>query len=83
MLTNKNMGIYSNCILLTLTLCVIVFGAPATSNANDGGDFELLILHNNDMHARFDETGPRSDTCGKIDRQKGRCYGGFARVGYL
>ncbi|CAD7088574.1 unnamed protein product [Hermetia illucens] len=44
------------------------------------GGFEFIILHNNDMHARFDQTGRNSVSCSPKDMQKGRCYGGFART---
>ena len=43
---------------------------------------ELIILHNNDMHARFEQTAANSNTCGKDDITNNRCYGGFARVAY-
>lgn len=43
---------------------------------------ELIILHNNDMHARFEQTSANSDTCSKEDVTNNKCYGGFARVGY-
>lgn len=42
--------------------------------------FEFLILHNNDMHARFEQTSKLSSTCSEGDANKGKCYGGFARV---
>ncbi|XP_074040386.1 protein 5NUC isoform X2 [Leptinotarsa decemlineata] len=42
-------------------------------------DFDLLILHNNDMHSRFEETEPNSGTC-KPENKNRSCVGGFARV---
>ncbi|XP_022910616.2 protein 5NUC-like [Onthophagus taurus] len=45
-----------------------------TIHKRDVGDFEFLILHNNDMHARFEET---RESLG------GRLVGGFARTSYL
>lgn len=44
--------------------------------------FELIILHNNDMHARFDETDALSKICKPEDAFHQKCYGGFARVLY-
>ncbi|KAK4873923.1 hypothetical protein RN001_013283 [Aquatica leii] len=41
-----------------------------------GENLKLLILHNNDMHSRFEETSRTSSTC----KDKSNCYGGFARV---
>ncbi|KAF2881304.1 hypothetical protein ILUMI_24869, partial [Ignelater luminosus] len=40
-------------------------------------DLELLILHNNDMHSRFEETSATSTKC---ETNVTGCYGGFART---
>ncbi|XP_052838861.1 LOW QUALITY PROTEIN: protein 5NUC [Drosophila gunungcola] len=43
---------------------------------------EFIILHNNDMHARFEQTSVSSGICSKEDADTNKCYGGFARVAY-
>lgn len=43
---------------------------------------DLIILHNNDMHARFDQTNVNGGTCTEEDANTDKCYGGFARVAY-
>jgi 5'-nucleotidase len=43
-------------------------------------DLDLVLLHTNDMHSRFDETDIYCNECRKNDAVNGRCYGGFARV---
>ncbi|EDW01381.1 protein 5NUC [Drosophila grimshawi] len=43
---------------------------------------ELIILHNNDMHARFEQTNKNGGTCSREDANTDKCYGGFARVAY-
>ncbi|KAH8325190.1 hypothetical protein KR074_009324 [Drosophila pseudoananassae] len=43
---------------------------------------EFIILHNNDMHARFEQTNVNSGTCSEEDANTNQCYGGFARVAY-
>ncbi|EDW48295.1 protein 5NUC [Drosophila sechellia] len=43
---------------------------------------EFIILHNNDMHARFDQTSVNSGTCPPEDVHTNKCYGGFARVAH-
>ncbi|XP_043642935.1 protein 5NUC [Drosophila teissieri] len=43
---------------------------------------EFIILHNNDMHARFDQTSVNSGTCPPEDAHTNKCYGGFARVAH-
>uniref|UniRef100_A0A1L8DPM1 5'-nucleotidase n=2 Tax=Nyssomyia neivai TaxID=330878 RepID=A0A1L8DPM1_9DIPT len=46
----------------------------------DDGNYEIIILHNNDMHARFDQTNAQSNTCRQQEELDSKCYGGFARV---
>lgn len=43
---------------------------------------EFIILHNNDMHARFEQTNANSATCPPEDVNNDKCFGGFARVAY-
>lgn len=43
---------------------------------NTVGELKVLLLHNNDMHARFDEIGSKDGIC----KSKDTCYGGFARI---
>lgn len=42
--------------------------------------FELTILHNNDMHGRFEETDEYTNQCKDIDKVQNKCFGGFART---
>lgn len=44
---------------------------------------DLIILHNNDMHARFEQTDVFSAQCTPEEAVENKCYGGFARVSYL
>lgn len=46
------------------------------------GEFDLVILHNNDMHGRFEETERNSGTCKEQNRNK-TCVGGMARTAYV
>lgn len=68
-------------VLMIITLSaqfvasVSVYDQPTRSNVLD-----LILLHNNDMHARFEQTDRFSGNCGANDAQNGKCYGGFARV---
>lgn len=47
---------------------------------DDGGLFELTILHTNDMQSRFDQTDAQSNVCRDEDVAANRCYGGFGRL---
>lgn len=44
---------------------------------------DLTILHNNDMHARFEQTDKFSANCNYDEMIANKCYGGFARVSYI
>lgn len=43
---------------------------------------EFIILHNNDMHARFEQTSVDSGKCTADMANTNKCYGGFARVAH-
>ncbi|KAL5289325.1 hypothetical protein ACFFRR_009461 [Megaselia abdita] len=69
---------------LCLALClstISVYGAPAAEVAEDG--LQLTILHNNDMHARFEQVSMSSGTCTPDLAEANKCYGGFARIAHL
>ncbi|KAF2886749.1 hypothetical protein ILUMI_19424, partial [Ignelater luminosus] len=46
-------------------------------------DLSLLILHNNDIHARFEETSARSGVCKPKNVKNKNCYGGFGRMAHV
>ena len=54
-----------------------VFGNPLDKSDQN---FELVILHNNDMHGRFEQTNIYSNACKPEDAAGGKCYGGIARI---
>lgn len=58
---------------------VVVLGQPATQTKPP---MDMIILHNNDMHARFEQTDALSKECKNEDVIESKCYGGFARVAY-
>ncbi|CAH2236059.1 jg7347 [Pararge aegeria aegeria] len=70
---------------ITTVLAVVALSSSSIvkSPADDGQNFELLILHNNDMHARFEQTSQLSGACTTADREAGKCYGGFPRVAHV
>uniref|UniRef100_A0A1I8NZM4 5'-nucleotidase n=1 Tax=Stomoxys calcitrans TaxID=35570 RepID=A0A1I8NZM4_STOCA len=43
---------------------------------------EFIILHNNDMHSRFEQTSANSGKCTEELAAANKCYGGFARVAH-
>ncbi|XP_060838143.1 protein 5NUC-like [Rhopalosiphum padi] len=60
--------------------CLAVVMAVVAAVAADAPGLELVLLHTNDMHSRFDETDLYCNECREDDASLGRCYGGFARV---
>lgn len=72
--------------LIEIILSQQVLGADlyksSNSNLNTKDGVTFLILHNNDMHARFEQTSRTGGKCSPSDAAKGLCYGGFARVAY-
>ena len=67
-------------IISVVLLITIVNTAPQKETKD--GSFKMIILHNNDMHARFEQTGMFSDKCKKDAAANNKCYGGFARVAH-
>ncbi|XP_002092432.3 protein 5NUC isoform X2 [Drosophila yakuba] len=69
-----------SCCLLALLLIHPAQSNPIAPRAEVAAEF--IILHNNDMHARFEQTSVTSGTCSKEEANTDQCYGGFARVAY-
>lgn len=76
-MTKINENFWTAVVLAAFLLSVAESGAISRN-----APLELLILHNNDMHARFEQTAANSNTCSKEDITNNKCYGGFARVAY-
>lgn len=60
------------------TLYIIITFGFLFLTINAAENLDLLILHTNDMHSRFEETSRNSGTCAQ--HGIGKCVGGFARV---
>lgn len=69
----------SICLLL-LVFSNVFIGVLSAPAKDDSVAFEFILLHNNDMHARFEQTDDVSGTCTQADAAANKCYGGFARV---
>jgi len=64
-----------------LFLLSFSFGSDAATK-KDNVAVEFIILHSNDMHARFEQTNVNSGPCLPEDANTNKCYGGFARVAH-
>lgn len=60
-----------------MRLVLFVFAAMTLATA---ADLDMVLLHTNDMHSRFDETDVYCNECREDDADTGKCYGGFARI---
>ncbi|ALC41076.1 veil, partial [Drosophila busckii] len=72
---------------LIILACALLLGQTLANpidapHAADAVATELIVLHNNDMHARFEQTNARSGQCTADDAKADKCYGGFARVAH-
>jgi 5'-nucleotidase len=64
-------------VLVMALLFVLMFSAiPAGAQ---GGDYTLVILHTNDVHARIDQFDSRGNTCDEDELAEDGCFGGVAR----
>lgn len=64
-------------------LCFFVSEAfPAPQIVPPNENFKLIVLHNNDLHARFEQTGLMSEKCDKVDAEENKCFGGCARIAH-
>lgn len=68
--------------LIGLLMVASTSSAPQRNAKDDEDNFKMIILHNNDMHARFEQTSMISGKCKKEDADSKKCYGGFARVAH-
>ncbi|KAF4532379.1 hypothetical protein B566_EDAN004460 [Ephemera danica] len=64
-------------------LLLATWGALLVQGAPTGDAFKLIVLHNNDMHARFEQTNAQSGKCSHKLMIQNQCYGGFARVAHV
>lgn len=62
---------------VTLVIALIINAVDTIPKSANKSTLDLIILHNNDMHSRFDQT------CISKDRIANKCYGGFARVSHV
>lgn len=46
-------------------------------------EVQFTILHNNDLHARFDEISASLGICSEDLKKAKQCFGGFARTAHM
>nr|XP_054753897.1 snake venom 5'-nucleotidase-like [Lytechinus pictus] len=56
--------------VLLLIICLVSHG---------GADYQLTVLHTNDVHARIEQFNKYGSECSQEDAEDGACFGGVAR----
>ncbi|XP_039434448.1 apyrase-like [Culex pipiens pallens] len=71
----------------SVILIIIGFFTSLTESVDNlpaNGDlsnlFPLTLIHNNDFHARYEETNLKSKACSASDKQQNKCIAGIARL---
>ncbi|KAH8297415.1 hypothetical protein KR044_011476 [Drosophila immigrans] len=70
---------------LWIYVFVLLLGHASSASlrvSRDAALKEFIILHNNDMHARFEQTSRSGGVCSRQDTNKHKCFGGVARVAH-
>lgn len=78
--------IFSHIVLNLLLIILLAESAktkPHRHKESKISTFELILLHNNDMHARFEQIDKDGNPCRQEDIEAEKCYGGFARVSHV
>ena len=57
----------------------LLFLVVALFHFTCGEDFELTVLHTNDVHAHIEQFNTYGGTCEKEELAKNECFGGVAR----
>lgn len=65
--------------------CIFAFSVviAVTATVSVTADLDMVLLHTNDMHSRFDETDIYCNECREDDAELGKCYGGLARIAHF
>jgi len=62
-------------LLLAVTICIFLCAVTKT----DAEDFELTVLHTNDVHAHIEQFNTYGGTCQPEHAKNNECFGGVAR----
>lgn len=64
-------------------VCGLIFFILLANRSSADSEFELLILHNNDLHGQFTEVNAKGGMCSANSVKINNCFGGFARISQL
>lgn len=60
-----------------------VDAATLASVTSEESALDFILLHNNDLHGRFDESSIIRTDCRPDEARANKCFGGFARISTL
>jgi len=63
-----------------LKLATLSVSALAIGTATAAAEYELQIIHINDLHSRIESINKYDSTCSAEDETEGKCFGGVARL---
>lgn len=72
-----NQSLFRSRMSRLLLPCVLLL---AWINSSARADFNLTVLHTNDVHCRFEEANKYGSMCTEKEAAKGKCFGGYARL---
>uniref|UniRef100_A0A1Q3FF10 Apyrase n=2 Tax=Culex tarsalis TaxID=7177 RepID=A0A1Q3FF10_CULTA len=71
-------------IAIVIFVAIFTTFTESVDNLPENGDlssfFPLTLIHNNDFHARFEETNIKSKSCSESERKQKKCIAGIARL---
>uniref|UniRef100_A0A0K8RHV3 5'-nucleotidase n=1 Tax=Ixodes ricinus TaxID=34613 RepID=A0A0K8RHV3_IXORI len=57
-----------------------LFAISRAESSSSEEDFNITILHTNDIHSHFLQSDKRGANCSEEKAKEGKCYGGVARI---
>ncbi|XP_031627384.1 protein 5NUC-like [Contarinia nasturtii] len=73
----------SKLIKFSIVLLLVASVASAVPIENKESALDFILLHNNDLHAHFEEMSDSGSECSPEKALEHKCYGGFARAATL
>lgn len=70
-------------IMIAFTMDIVTAAQISSEQLTQKAALNFTVLHNNDMHARFEQTDQYTSNCDPNEMIANKCYGGFARVSHV
>ncbi|XP_017868238.1 PREDICTED: protein 5NUC-like isoform X1 [Drosophila arizonae] len=84
-LERARVGVFKMRLLCIFEFCMafaaLIRANPIENSINQVTEF--TIIHNNDIHARFEQTNKYGAVCTQEDANMNKCFGGVARIAHV